>query len=153
MSLFQNSRILLIVRNLSYIIDESLLLQMYNKHHAGIFESLHENPGPSIRHEYGPYTMWIRRKIRWQHDCKSPVWITAKYGVNMAVYVQSMVDKWLFVVRLQLFTEHGKLSLGNTLGHLVELEQWHHAINAIVDLLDISNNQNYWNYGIVRTME
>ena len=57
--------------------------------------------------------MWIRQKIRWEYDRKSPAWITTKYGINTAVYVQSTVDKRPFTVILQLFTEHRKLSLGN----------------------------------------
>ena len=34
------------------------------------------------------------------------------YSINTAVYVQSTVDKRPFTVRLQLFTEHRQLSLG-----------------------------------------
>ena len=76
--------------------------------------------------------MWIRRKIRWEYDRKSPAWITTKYGINTAVYVQSTVDKRLFTVRLQLFTEHRKLSLGYWLIRTVSrIQNWHWCLSSI----------------------
>ena len=51
-------------------------------------------------------------KIRLQYGCKSPAWITEKYGSNTVVYVQNTVEKRPFTVRLRSFTEHRKPPLG-----------------------------------------
>ena len=52
-------------------------------------------------------------KIRLQYGCKSPAWITEKYDLDTAVYVQNTVEKERpFTVRLRSFTEHRKPPLG-----------------------------------------
>ena len=76
-------------------------------------------PGRNIRCMYGRIFNRNTGRIRSVYDantavydCKSPTWITEKYGTDTAVYVQNTVHERPFSARLHLFTGHCKLSLG-----------------------------------------